>query len=161
MRPTPTVLVLAAALALTACGGGTTGGSPDGGGGNTQSLGLTAHWSSIQTKLMPSCTLGNQCHGSQNGSTPTGHEDFSTGNAYANLVGQPSTEQPSVNLVEPGHPEQSYLVNKLDGTQAQVCSQNGDPAFNCGLQMPNGGPYLSQADLDALKQWITDGAQNN
>ena len=70
MRPTRTVLVLAASLALAACGGGTSGGGTDG--GNLQSLGLTANWSSIKTNLLPSCTLGNQCHASANGSTPTG-----------------------------------------------------------------------------------------
>lgn len=161
MRPLPTALALVVTLALAACGAPKQGSDGGTDGGNLQSLGLQANWSSIQSNLIPSCTLGNPCHASANGNTPTGHVTLNATVAYDNLVGQPSTEIPSLNLVEPGHPELSYIVNKLDGTQKGVCTQNGQPTFVCGLQMPNGGPYLSPSDIDAIKTWITNGAQNN
>ena len=49
--------------------------------------------------------------------------------------------------VAPGAPDDSYLVHKIEGTAAQ------------GQQMPpNGAAPLSQAEIGAIRQWITDGA---
>jgi hypothetical protein len=43
--------------------------------------------------------------------------------------------------------DSSYLVQKIEGT-AQP-------------RMPQGGPYLSQATIDLIRQWISEGAQDN
>ena len=51
--------------------------------------------------------------------------------------------QSALNRVEPGQPANSYLVQKIDGTAAS--------------QMPPSGP-LPQAEIDAIVQWILDGA---
>ena len=43
----------------------------------------------------------------------------------------------------------SSLIRKLEGTQA------------VGGRMPQGGPFLDQAAMDTIKDWIDDGAPNN
>ena len=62
----------------------------------------------------------------------------------AALVDVPSLNDPlTQDRVEPFMPELSYLMDKIDGTDPQ--------------QMPPTGP-LPQAEIDAISQWITDGA---
>jgi hypothetical protein len=63
------------------------------------------------------------------------------------LVGVASVEQSSLQRVEAGDPDNSYLVQKLEGTAA------------AGARMPLGGAPLDQATIDAIRQWIADGAQ--
>jgi len=55
----------------------------------------------------------------------------------------------SLNRVTPGNPDNSYLIQKLEGTAAG------------GSRMPQGGPFLDQATVDMIRQWITDGALDN
>ena len=47
--------------------------------------------------------------------------------------------------VEPADPDNSYLIQKLEGSAS------------FGAQMPIGGP-LNQETIDVIRQWITDGA---
>jgi hypothetical protein len=63
--------------------------------------------------------------------------------SLASLVNVPSIQNAALDRVEPGQPNNSYLVHKIDGTAA--------------TQMPPTGP-LPQAEVDAIIQWITDGA---
>ena len=67
------------------------------------------------------------------------------GNSFNNLVGVPS-RQTGLLRVEPGNPDDSYLIRKLEGTASE------------GDQMPLGGPPLPQSTIDFARQWITDGA---
>jgi hypothetical protein len=60
------------------------------------------------------------------------------------LVGVPSDADPGVDRVEPGQPDSSYLVQKLEGV-------GGDPKHPSGSEVP-------QADIDSIRQWIADGA---
>ena len=71
---------------------------------------------------------------------------FDAAGSFANLVGIPSTEVPELDRVEPGDPDNSYVVQKIEGTQA------------VGAQMPLGGPPLPQEQMELVRQWITDGA---
>lgn len=64
---------------------------------------------------------------------------------YANTVGQPSLEKPDVKRVEPGHPEKSYLVQKIKGEEGIV-----------GLQMPMTGDKLTEAEIATIEQWIRE-----
>ena len=50
-------------------------------------------------------------------------------------------------LITPGHPEQSYLIDKLRGTH--LCA---------GSRMPLDGPALSAVSVDAITAWICQGA---
>ncbi len=68
------------------------------------------------------------------------------GNAFNNLVGVKS-RQTGLQRVEPGNPDNSYLVRKLEG----------GPGI-AGSRMPQGGPFLDQATIDRIRQWITEGA---
>ena len=91
------------------------------------------------------------CHTGPSGSAlPGGMDLSSTADSYASLVGVSSIQQPTLDRVEPGNPDDSYLVRKLEG----------GPDIT-GTRMPQGGPFLNQAAMDRIRQWITDGAPNN
>jgi methionine-rich copper-binding protein CopC len=140
------VSTLAAAAALSGCAGNGNGldsnGNPVSGGGGGGG-GLTADFQSIQDNVFtPICT---KCH--QGASAPEGLQLDAT-HSYALLVGVASTEQPGVMRVAPGDPDSSYIIRKLEGA----------PGIT-GQQMPFGGPYLPQATINVIRQWITNGAQ--
>ena len=52
--------------------------------------------------------------------------------------------------MEPGDPENSYLVHKIEGR-----------AGITGTIMPPGGDPLTAEEIEAIRQWITDGAWDN
>jgi hypothetical protein len=71
------------------------------------------------------------------------------GQAYANLVGVPSAEDPQLKRVEPGRSDLSYIIRKLEGT-------------GLGDRMPaDGPPYLPDAEIQLIKDWIDQGALDN
>jgi hypothetical protein len=130
--------------ALGACAGNGAGldqnGRPLPPGGETGGA-LTADFASIQAHVFtPICTA---CHAG--GGAPQGLRLDAT-NSYTLLVGVPSTEVPAVLRVKPGDPDNSYLIQKLEGHAA------------VGARMPFGGPYLDPATIGVIRQWITDGA---
>jgi mono/diheme cytochrome c family protein len=92
------------------------------------------------TIFTPICTA---CHTGAN--APQGLR-LDAANSYALLVNVASAEVPSVLRVNPGNPDSSYLVQKIQGTAA------------VGGRMPLGGPALSQAQIDLVRQWISSGA---
>jgi hypothetical protein len=111
--------------------------SPDGGGSGV----VTPDLASIQANVFtPICT---QCHVGAN--APQGLR-LDAANSYASLVGVPSSEQPSVLRVKPGDPGASYIVHKIEGRAA------------VGARMPLDQPPLPDATIQAIRQWITDGA---
>ncbi len=136
-------LSLVGSLLLAACGGG--GGSDGGGGGGGGGGGtpLEPTLASIQSNVFtPTCAVSG-CHtgaGAQQGLR------LESGMSHAMLVNVPSVEVPSLLRVEPGNPDDSYLIQKLEGTAA------------VGGRMPLVGGPLPQADIDVIRQWITDGA---
>ena len=102
---------------------------------------LVAEFASIQSHIFtPICTV---CHAG--GSAPQGLRLDSV-NSYSLLVGVSSNEEGSILRVKPGDPNNSYLIRKLEG-HASV-----------GARMPFGGPYLEQATIDVIRQWIAGGA---
>jgi hypothetical protein len=91
-----------------------------------------------------------QCHTS-NGHAPAGGMSLDPDVAYANLVNVPSRQKPSATRVIPGDPENSYLIQKLEGAPGIV-----------GQRMPRtGGPYLTDGQIFILKRWIAVGAPRN
>jgi CHRD domain/Bacterial Ig domain len=102
----------------------------------------------IQAQVFsPNCS---GCHtGPTGGILPGGMNLSSKANSYAALVNVPSLEV-SLDRVEPGNPDASYLIRKLEG----------GPGIS-GDRMPQGGPFLNQATIDMIRQWISDGAPNN
>jgi len=97
----------------------------------------------------PTCSAGG-CHtGPTSNTLPTGMNLTSTANSFAALVNVASRQVGTLNRVTPGDPDNSYLIQKLEGTAAG------------GVRMPWGGPFLDQATIDKVRQWIADGALNN
>ena len=93
------------------------------------------------TIFTPVCTV---CHsGAQ---APQGLR-LDEGNSYAMLVDVPSVEVPGFRRVAPGEPDNSYLVQKIEGRAA------------VGDRMPLGGPSLDTEQIDLIRHWIAAGAQ--
>lgn len=102
---------------------------------------LSPNFSSIQANVFtPYC---EQCH--SGAGAPHGLR-LDEANSYALLVGVPSDEQPGVLRVKAGDPNSSYLIQKLEGTAGT------------GERMPAGLPPIPQADINVIRQWITNGA---
>jgi len=103
----------------------------------------TSEFTRIQeTVFTPLCI---QCH--QGAGAPLGLR-LDAGNSFAMLVGVASVEEPSLLRVEPGLPDTSYLVQKVQGTAT------------VGGRMPLGGPALEQSSIDLIRSWIAGGAQS-
>lgn len=96
--------------------------------------------------FLPSCAVSG-CHtGPAGGNLPAGM-DLSTADAsFTSLVSVASLQQATLLRVAANDPDNSYLVQKLEGTAAS------------GARMPLGGGVLDQALIDDIRQWITDGA---
>jgi Bacterial Ig-like domain len=134
------------ATLLGACAGNGQGldanGNPTGS-NDVPEAALTADFKSIQDHVFtPICV---RCH--SGAAAPQGLQ-LDAAHSYALLVGVSSAEQPALDRVSAGDPDHSYLILKLEGAAGIV-----------GAQMPFGGPYLPQATIDVIRQWISDGAQ--
>lgn len=106
---------------------------------------LSADFDSIQQNIFtPICSV---CHAG--GSAPEGLR-LDAADSYNLLVGVPSTEVPSLLRVKPGDPDNSYIIQKLEG-HAAVGAQM---PFGC----PSTQPCLTTATIAFIRQWITDGA---
>jgi hypothetical protein len=145
-RPPATLLgTLTVAVALTGCAGSGEGLNSNGvpissGSGNNQPL--MATWQSIQEQVFtPICS---PCH-----SGPGAPEGLmlDAAHSYADLVGVPSAEVPTLVRVKPGDPDNSYIIRKLTNAPGIV-----------GVQMPFGEPPLPQSTINVIRQWITSGA---
>lgn len=110
--------------------------------------GETPTLTSIQGLFTQNCALSG-CHTGPNALLGL---DLSEGQSYANLVGNPSTEVPTMDLVSANRPDLSYLIVKLEGS-AQMAPGT--------LLMPIGRSPLNQDDIDRVREWIADGAQDN
>jgi methionine-rich copper-binding protein CopC len=138
-----------AALLLLGCAAGCAGngqgldqnGQPISAGGSSGPV--TADFQSIQDNVFtPICS---KCH--IGGGAPEGLQ-LDAAHSYNLLVGVPSTEQPALLRVKPGDPDNSYMVHKIEGVDIT------------GGQMPLMETPLPQPTIDAIRQWITNGAPN-
>jgi hypothetical protein len=100
-----------------------------------------ATFAEIQANVFtPTCAVGG-CH---SGGAPAGGMNLEDGQAFNNIVNVASQGNPAMDRVEPGDPDNSYLVLRIEGSVAP--------------QMPLGGAALSQALIDDIREWISDGA---
>jgi hypothetical protein len=138
-------LVLVFIILVTGCGKlkelptapGTGGGDP---------IDETATFTRVQNEVFtPTCgAIG--CH------DPLGHQQgliLSPGRAYSNTVGKQSTELTTLQIVTPSDSANSYLYRKVTGSGIT------------GDRMPQGGPYLNDAQLKLIRDWIRRGAPND
>jgi hypothetical protein len=102
---------------------------------------LAATFDAIQANVFtPICSV---CHV---GATAPQGLMLDAAHSYNLLVGVPSTEVPSILRVAPGDPNNSYIIQKLEGHAA------------VGGQMPLGETPLPATTIAFIAQWITDGA---
>ena len=102
---------------------------------------VSSAFGTIQTTIFTAiCT---ECHGAGFGAAGLSLDEAGS---FGNIVGVPSSQVPTLSRIEPGDPDNSYLVQKIQGIAA------------FGGQMPLGGPPLSQEDMDLIIQWVADGA---
>jgi hypothetical protein len=113
---------------------------------------LEPTFASIQTDIFQaSDSLGRtpctQCH-SSTGRNPSGGFDLNPDVAYNNLVNASVREKAGAIRVIPGDPDNSYLVQKLEGSAAIT-----------GRRMPfSGPPYLTDGQIKIIRRWIQIGA---
>jgi hypothetical protein len=116
---------------------------------------LEPTFSSIQRDIFSATDAAGRvactgCHTSV-GRTPAAGLNLADANAYTAIVNRPSVGKPSAVLVIPGDPDNSYLVQKLEGAPGIV-----------GQRMPRtGGPFLTPNQIFIIRRWIELGAPNN
>ena len=119
--------------------------APDGVGGG-EPIDPTATLTRVQAEVFtPTCAaLG--CH------DPLGHQEnmiLTAGRSFANSVGVTSSQNPGLKRVAPSDPANSYLYRKITGSGIT------------GDRMPQGGPFLTDAQIKLVRDWIRRGAPND
>jgi len=113
---------------------------------------LTPSFAAIQSEVLEKTdsagrTACTNCHTST-GRNPSGGLDLNHAVAYDNLINVPVRGKPGAIRVIPGDPDNSYLIQKLEGA----------PGIN-GRRMPNNGPpYLTDGQILIVRRWIANGA---
>lgn len=133
---------------IAACGGGSS--SDDDDGGNDDNGGIEPTLSSIQENIFTPTCARSGCHSAASASNGLSLAD---GDSFSELVGVASSDVPTMDRVEAGDPDNSYLIHKLRGTQATVGGGGSD--------MPQGASALSDEEIEAIEEWIENGAENN
>ena len=100
----------------------------------------------LKTQIFTPTCASSGCHG---GASPQQGMNLSASQIFSNIVNVSSAEVPSLMRVKPGDPDNSYLVQKVEGTAS------------VGSRMPFGQPALTVAEIDMIRQWISDGALDN
>jgi mono/diheme cytochrome c family protein len=106
--------------------------------------GIEPTLTSIQDNVFTPICSG--CHTGGGGALPASMDLTSLSLSFMNLVDVASVQVGTLDRVEPGDPANSYLIRKIEGTAA------------VGSRMPPFGNALDQDTIDAIRQWITDGA---
>ena len=138
------VFFSSALFLFTACGG-----SGEGLDENGQPAGedppppLEATLSSIQVNVFETSCGVSGCH--VQGTAAFGLRLDTLEMSMANLINVASGQSPSVLRVEPFDPDNSYLIQKLEGT-------------GLASQMPLGRTALDPSVIAVIRQWIADGA---
>lgn len=99
----------------------------------------------IQPIFNQNCALSG-CH---TGSSPAGGLNLSSGQAYNNIVGVNSAQNPSLQRIKKLDPANSYLIRKIKGEGIS------------GVRMPSGRPALSLEVIAMFEKWVNEGAENN
>lgn len=102
----------------------------------------------LQTTIFTPICSG--CHTGGGNSLPSSMNLSNAAATFAAIVGVASTQQPTLQRVNPGSADNSYLVRKIEGT-----------AGITGARMPFGGAPLDPALIANVRAWISAGAQNN
>lgn len=149
-----TFFLLLAITGLTACGAGSGEGLNEQGlptsssNANSSASSSSASENAVTLAQLQQNIFGAICTNCHTGANaPRGLRLDSEENSYAFLVDRTADEIPTLMRVNPGKPDDSYLIKKLEGSADIV-----------GARMPLGGPYLSQEQIDQVRSWIANGA---
>jgi len=107
------------------------------------------------------CTL-SFCHSNTAPNLPklgpsNGMVDAAGLEAIRNALLAASTQVPALKIVSPGKPEESYLMNKIDGTLSCM-GFSCQTAAGCGERMPQLLPPLDTEKINKIRDWIKQGA---
>jgi hypothetical protein len=109
---------------------------------------ISGEFAQLQRNIFNQHCLAAGCHNSQ---SQGGGLDLSDGVSYDELVNvvpeNPAAASAGLLRVEPFDAQNSFLLIKLTG-----------PGAGQGARMPQGMNPLAQSDIDAIRQWILDGA---
>lgn len=131
-------------LALAACGGGGDDAPPP---SSPPPQGLQPTLASIQANVFtPSCAKSG-CH---TGATAPFGLRLEPGLSWQNLYLMASQGTSPARVI-PMDPDGSFLIRKLEATMP----------IEGGRMPADGPPYLQQATVDVIRQWILNGALDN
>lgn len=152
--------VLGAGLAIAALGACTgTGGGDAGGDAGDSAAPIdvgTVRYEQVQEIFTRSCAAFSVCHIT---ARPAGDLDLTVDQAFMETVRVPSTMARGVNIVEPGNPERSFLVHKIQNTMRTLPECMGDNPMQCGVRMPDvEGGELTPVEIATIRAWIAQGA---
>jgi len=143
-QTTRMVFLLLLGFSIAGCGSNSTEPNNGGNGGTVDPDPSFA--SSIQPILTANCATSG-CHDNLN-STGTGLI-LTADSAYIKLVAVSSTQVPTLDRVDPGDADNSYLVHKIEGSQSS------------GQRMPLGRTPLTDNQIQLIRNWIDQGAEDN
>lgn len=123
-------------------GGDNNGGDDSGGDDNNNDTPQPVSFAQDITPIFSSSCAVSGCHDS---GTQQSGVNLSSYDAVMNSMGNQYGEK----VINPGNPDQSPLVDKIEA----------DPEIPD--RMPKGRAPLSQTKIDSIRAWIEDGAPNN
>lgn len=134
-------------VTLNATGSPAGNATGNGTGNVTENILFVSFSRDIQPIFDQRCAL---CH-TGNATKDSAGLELSANYSYSSMVNVYSVQSP-LRMVAPGSPENSYLVAKLTDNHLAVGGS--------GVRMPP-GPPLPQLEIDTIRQWILEGAQDN
>ena len=183
------LLLGASCLVAAACSKSGSSGSAGAGGGSTEGgcfdytgFDGTTPTVTFAADVLPifqnSCGLSMSCHGAN---PPTVPSQMFLGPAlpamasstdiaaiFAGTVSVKSVDDPDMDIIDPGSPEDSFLMYKVDtdpaNTNGVTCSTltcSTSTSTPCLSGMPLDGTQLSLTDRDTIRRWIAQGAKND
>lgn len=156
-------------------GGGNGGGDVGGGGGGATCFDYTTFEDMTPTVmfkadvlpiLLQSCSASTACHGAEvppPGQPYLGPESGSALSMHIakirdQNINKPSSKAPTMLLINPGSPETSFWMHKIDGT---LTCADVKCDVDCGVAMPKDAAILPQEQRDKVRRWIAQGALDN
>lgn len=136
----PLTVFLVAAFIIAGCSSN----NPSSSGGTEPPMNVSFS-SEVQQIFAAAGCAASSCHGA----TQSAGLELTDTVAYENIVNVSSTEVPSLKRVLPGDAQNSYLIMKLEGRQT------------VGERMPRLAPALSTHNIEIIRTWIDEGANDN
>lgn len=106
---------------------------------------------SLATHIQP--VLTNRCATCHAGGDAPDGLELTDGLTYSETVNMAAVQLPSMDLIEPGAPNDSYLVHKIQGTQVSV--------GGVANRMPLGEEPLRDHLIEMIRRWTQEGAADN